>query len=301
MVNYYKILGLENYATVEQVKQAYKAKIKLYHPDVSTDADAEEMTRYLNLAKEQLDSEVQKNAYDRQLKIAYLLEIQRLHTAAKKPKKSYWQTLSRKDREEKLEEAKKLKIKQKYESGIAKFPLSLRIIGLCVLLITGLQIIFTHHFKQWGSADYLFTVLGYFTFFLATTLAANETYTYFLVKSIHKPIRFDYERSIGKYFVIACILGVLAVEGLNEFRKHYLLHNYYDYTVGVIDFERSVNGQVAVTYQVGTEVYRRKLDGDYVDIVRLSNRRTIIKYAKSAPVISALVPLSEANNIPKSL
>ncbi|MFT6745283.1 MAG: DnaJ-class molecular chaperone, partial [Bacteroidia bacterium] len=99
MVNYYKILGLENYASVAEVKHAYKTKIKLFHPDVSTEPDAEEMTRYLNLAKEQLDTEENKTAYDRQLKLAYLIEIKRLHTGTKKPQKSYWRTLSKRDRE----------------------------------------------------------------------------------------------------------------------------------------------------------------------------------------------------------
>ena len=301
MVNYYKILGLENYASVAEVKHAYKTKIKLFHPDVSTEQNAEEMTRYLNLAKEQLDTEENKTAYDRQLKLAYLIEIKRLHTATKTPQKSYWRTLSKRDREEKLEEAKKLKIKQKYEAGLAKFPLSLRFIGLGMLLITGLQIIFTHHFKQWGSADYFLTALGYLTFISGTTLSTNEIYAYLLVKSIKQPMKYNYERRIGHYFVLTCFIGILLVEGLNIFRKHYLLDNHFDYTIGVIDFEHSKGDKIAVTYQVGTEVFRRKLEGEFVSIVRLSQKRTIVKYAKSAPIISELVPIEEANNIPKSL
>ena len=301
MVNYYKILGLENYASVMEVKHAYKTKIKLFHPDVSTEQDAEEMTRYLNLAKEQLDTEENKVAYDRQLKLAYLIEIKRLHTASKTPQKSYWRTLSKQDREEKLEDAKKLKIKQKYEAGLAKFPLSLRVIGLSVLLFTGLQIIFTHHFKQWGSADYFLTALGYLTFISAATLSTNEIYTYLLVKSIKQPLKYNYEHRIGQYFIITCFVGILLVEGLNIFRKHYLLNNHFDYTIGVIDFEHSKGDKIAVTYQVGTEVFRRKLEGEFVSIVRLSQKRTIVKYAKSAPIISELVPVEEANNIPKSL
>ena len=73
MINYYKILGLENYASVAVVKVAYKKLIKQYHPDVSSYPDAEEMTRYLNLAKDFLGSQESKDNYDRQLKLAYLI------------------------------------------------------------------------------------------------------------------------------------------------------------------------------------------------------------------------------------
>ena len=93
MINYYKILGLENYASVADVKTAYKKLIKQYHPDVSSDSDAEEMTRYLNHAKEFLGNQASKENYDRQLKLAYLVEINRLKRQSKKStasKNSYW-------------------------------------------------------------------------------------------------------------------------------------------------------------------------------------------------------------------
>mgnify|MGYP000332815599 FL=1 len=79
MVNYYKILGVENYASIAEVKLAYKAKIKIVHPDINPDPSAAEITQYLNQAKEHLVHPETKETYDRKLKLAYLLEIQRLH------------------------------------------------------------------------------------------------------------------------------------------------------------------------------------------------------------------------------
>ena len=40
MVNYYKILGLENYADAELIKRAYKDKIREFHPDINSSEDA---------------------------------------------------------------------------------------------------------------------------------------------------------------------------------------------------------------------------------------------------------------------
>lgn len=37
--NYYNTLGLEQTATIDQIKEAYRQKAKLYHPDVNASAD----------------------------------------------------------------------------------------------------------------------------------------------------------------------------------------------------------------------------------------------------------------------
>jgi DnaJ-class molecular chaperone len=78
VVNYYKILGLETYASVSVAKSAYKKLIKIYHPDISDSPNAEEMTRLLNRAKDHVGTALAKEKYDRKLKLAYLREIQRL-------------------------------------------------------------------------------------------------------------------------------------------------------------------------------------------------------------------------------
>ena len=41
MSDYYKVLGLSKGASIEEVKKAYKSLAKKYHPDVSSDPDAE--------------------------------------------------------------------------------------------------------------------------------------------------------------------------------------------------------------------------------------------------------------------
>ena len=72
------------------------------------------MTRYLNHAKEFLGNQASKENYDRQLKLAYLVEINRLKRQSKKStasKNSYWDSLSVDQRKSSLEEARKIKIK----------------------------------------------------------------------------------------------------------------------------------------------------------------------------------------------
>ena len=51
---YYKILGIPETASIEQLKKAYREKVKLYHPDVSILPDAQELFISLTEAYEVL-------------------------------------------------------------------------------------------------------------------------------------------------------------------------------------------------------------------------------------------------------
>ena len=221
MVNYYKILGLENYASVAEVKLAYKAKIKIVHPDINPDPSAAEITQYLNQAKEHLVHPETKETYDRKLKLAYLLEIQRLHNL--KNRKSVFPQINLRQRAVEMEEERKLRIKRKYESGLEKFPFSLRMLGLTTFLIWGLQIMYSYYFIDYASYDRQRLILGFAIFSIALVLAANEAYTRFIAKSVDTPFRFNYERLISWVLVISFFGGPLAISGINNWRKHYLL------------------------------------------------------------------------------
>ena len=45
--NYYKILGIDKFATERDIKKAFREKAKLYHPDKNNSPDAEQKFRDL--------------------------------------------------------------------------------------------------------------------------------------------------------------------------------------------------------------------------------------------------------------
>jgi hypothetical protein len=270
--------------------------MKIFHPDINNSPEAEEMSKYFNLAKSYLDTPIKKEKYDRELKLAYLIEIQRIK---KEPKKSYWDSLSRKERGDKLEENRKLKIKDKYDKSLEYFPVYIRFPGLILLLLWGLQIIFTHHFKEFGASDYFMTILGYFTFATASIITANEAYTYFLVKSINKPIKFNYERKVGKYFVLGFFLCIGLVEGMNMFRGFYLLNNHFAYTTGIIDTDNTSRNHIVVDYSIDGTRYKRALDNEDFNFVRVPGNRVVVKYALDFPKISSLVNKRDRHKLPR--
>jgi len=57
----YEILGVNRSSTQDEIKKAYRNKIKLYHPDgrdVFMSKYCEEVTKLINLAKDQILKEI---------------------------------------------------------------------------------------------------------------------------------------------------------------------------------------------------------------------------------------------------
>ncbi len=63
--NYYDILGVAKDATEEEIKKAYRAKAKQYHPDVSKEPDAEAKFKEIQEAYETLNDPDNRAFYDR--------------------------------------------------------------------------------------------------------------------------------------------------------------------------------------------------------------------------------------------
>ncbi len=63
--DFYDILGVSQGASEEEIDEAYREKVREYHPDVSDDPDAEEKFKKAKTAKEVLTDEEQRQMYDR--------------------------------------------------------------------------------------------------------------------------------------------------------------------------------------------------------------------------------------------
>lgn len=290
MTNYYTILGLANYASVEEVKDAYKTRIKLYHPDINRSADAEEITKYLNLAKDNLSTTEAKEVYDQKLKLAYLEEIQRLAKTHKPARHS----LDLQERVRVSKVARKWRIKNNYERSLHYMPKNFRTAGCILLIIWGLQLVYSHYFLYFGSLDRLLVFAGVGIFFLGISLGVSEVYTRFVIRSITQKVPYNFEQKIGITYILLFILGLGTVIGLNEYRAYHHLTHYSAFAIATIDYTSSLNGLTVVRYEVDGKVYFKKLEADLRSIIRLNNSQTIVKYAVVNPLICTNASSEEA-------
>lgn len=64
LIDYYSMLEVHNTATSIEIKEAYKRKSKLYHPDINKSPDANHKMQILNEAYEILKSPIKRAKYD---------------------------------------------------------------------------------------------------------------------------------------------------------------------------------------------------------------------------------------------
>ncbi len=63
--DYYEVLGVSRTASADDIRRAYRQMARKYHPDVNSDAGAEDMFKEVNEAYEVLGDEQRRASYDR--------------------------------------------------------------------------------------------------------------------------------------------------------------------------------------------------------------------------------------------
>ncbi len=304
MINYYKILDLDNYASLQEVKTAYKDKIRIYHPDINPSEEAEDIAKLLNVAKDHLGTAAKKSQYDRQLKIAYLAEISRLSNQvniSQQDGRSFWQNLSQSERKKRSEEAKAIRAKQAYQASLIKFPLAYRFIGSILLMLWGLQVFYSNYFLMYPGYESVKIAFGIMLFIAGVATTTNEFYKHYSYKALDNYIGINYSNIARFFFFLSIPVGIFLVINLNQYRKDYLLKNHFEYYQASIQKELTRGGKTVYRYTIDGKTYYKSTRGVKHGYIKVGRDKMLIIYAKSDPKIARPVAPDEVYSLPRQL
>ena len=103
--DYYKILDISRNASVDQIKQAYRNKAKIFHPDINHLPNAKVLFQMINEAYQVLTNPDKRRWYDFKLKYPSSTGL-KPQTQQRKPNyDAYHRTYTQKQQEKQEEEA----------------------------------------------------------------------------------------------------------------------------------------------------------------------------------------------------
>lgn len=294
MINYYKILQIDDYSDVPVVKRQYRRLAKLYHPDVNPDhPEAEEIIKLINTANTILSDPQSKYRYDLQLKHAYEL----VRSGYVEP--SVDEVALRRQRMQDIIRRKLRDDIKKFEKDISIFPVFYRY-GLGITIgLWGLQMIYSNWFVNLLYEGYTVLVFGFIIFVGAASLTAQfyDRHRWYLAqtnrnKQVVKRSRMKLKPMT--LFMIILIGGPILIFGISVLRKSYHLSTYGEIAVGRILYV--VNGN-SIRYQFTTRENERVIKNEFTwdaDDRMEKNNIIYVKYSKHDPTIAEIIwPESE--------
>ena len=283
MVNYYKILGLPNYASITQIKDAYKAKAKEFHPDTNPQyANNLDYIKNINLAKAELFDPQKKRAYDLKLKYSFVVDskVSPYKTRNSNPADG------RKKRRDAILHQQLLIKKRKYIRKMEKFPFPLRMVGAVVFLLWGIQLIFYNIVANDEVDQFLMRFLGGVLITMSSYIITNLYYKRKYFKNVSHPVKYNFELRSLAIFLFSLIGSIALAFGMKSARETYHLKHYPQY-IWATKISNDRNNYM-IRYYHGGEFYfkERAISMKYV---KNAKGQLLVKISSHDPRIMEIV------------
>jgi cation transport ATPase len=287
--NLYEIMGLARYASIGEVRAAFRRLAVLYHPDKNPgDAAAEERFKTISAAYDILGDETRKRNYD--LKLTGIYTYVKTESPEEKLRQRKEQGQRRRQQKQKIEEAE---IKQAYTEAQKKIPYKWRNTIAAGAMSISLLLIISNWFKfamingrEWS---FFLMFIGYFLSLLTVLFFLRSLFKKWNAMAIDRPFKFDIRNRITTYF-IAYVLFMFGfsftVPGVY---KQAQLAAFGKTTQAVVATGPYPN--LVLVYSVGDKQYVKSLElrRPYVGFTV----NVTIRYSALQPFISEIVGVAE--------
>ena len=276
--DYYKLMQLDAYVSINEIKKRYHELAFLYHPDKNpSNKDAEEYFKIITQGYTFLSDKGQKETYD--------IALQSYYGNEKKNRRSNDFNLFEKikfNRERKRKNT--IKTYLDLENTLAfKYRY---LIGILTTLF-GFLIIYNHWFINHLSYDALYNLFCIFIFNIGCIFFVNCLYKKASYKAAITLINTNYERQLNTIFLLLFVGIPVCFIVFSPYIKKYHLNNFANYTY--TDKIEPNGSTIWYEYTVdGIKIGRRE-DSKSAEKYQTLPPYMMVKYSRINPNISTLV------------
>lgn len=280
MINYYKILGVKNFADFSEIRRAYLKLVKQHHPDLHPDKpDSTAIFQYLTEAHEVLSDPEKRRHYDNRLKSA-LYGFQ--EEVREDPRKKRREMIIRM-REKAL--AKEL---FQFEQLNARFPLKWRIVLSILILIWGIQMIYSNWFPYMLDESKAHALIGFFILIAGVCWISNLYYRKNRIAFIKNRNKTPYTRNSMLLFAALLLGGFGSIGGLSKIRETYHLRHYAEIIPARLNYI-TVFGEANLHYEWENVTYYAEIQTTQEDLIRPEDGFILIRISRREPRIIRLI------------
>ncbi len=293
--NLYNILGLKNYASIDEVRAKFRQLAMQYHPDRNPNKpQVEELFKEMVAAYNVLSDEEKKRNYD--LKLSGFYTYQKVETKEEKKAKRRAQVKRMRQR---IKEKEKREIQQAYEKAKQKIPYKWRYSIAIIATIISLIVILNNWYIYDGDNG---MQAAFFKIFSAYILSLHVLV--FFLKSLFlkwnaqnskKPFGFNIRNRITAFFMMYIFLMMSFSFNAPTYYKQLQLSSFGKTTTGIMYNDRKAD-ILYLKYKVDGKIIIKNLDigskyyGDF-------NIEVEIKYSSINPYIYKIIGYSDVLDI----
>lgn len=250
IINYYQILEIEDYSSVEIVKKSFRKLALIYHPDLNHNIDTNEKFKNLVKAYQILSNTDSKRKYDESLKNGFdysdlYNSLKNAETERESRKYRYYKMKKEKDELEEIENI------ASYEKSIKIFPFKFRLIMIFLAQVSGIFLMLNDWFAK-GS----FIAFGAIVFFISSITLWNELYKFYWHKCIFnkdEKLNSKYDKSAYSYFIRIFSGGIFILIVLIYSKKAWHLNQFGTYVFAKNNYQYKI-----LVYEVNNKQYLKK-------------------------------------------